>query len=106
MPKWIHGIHGMKGGFMEIAKVTSNGQITIPADIRRRLNIRDGDKVLFLESNDGVLMFNSSVIALKQLQKEMKGEAESAGLITEDDVVALCREVRRELSGERRAGNA
>ena len=91
---------------MEIAKVTSNGQITIPADIRRRLRIKDGDKVLFLESDDGVLMFNSSVIALKQFQKEMDGEAEKAGLITEDDVVALCRDVRRELSGGRHAGNA
>ena len=34
---------------MEIAKVTSNGQITIPADIRRRMNIKDGDKMLFLK---------------------------------------------------------
>ena len=90
---------------MEIAKVTSNGQITIPADIRRRLNIRDGDKVLFLESNDGVLMLNSSVVALRQFQKDMTGEAEKAGLITEDDVVALCREVRKELSGGRHASN-
>ncbi|MDR2712610.1 MAG: AbrB/MazE/SpoVT family DNA-binding domain-containing protein [Clostridiales bacterium] len=91
---------------MEIAKVTSNGQITIPADIRRRLSIKDGDKVLFLESNDGVLMLNSSMIALKQLQKDLEGEAEKAGLLTEDDVVALCREVRKELSGERHANNA
>jgi len=90
---------------MEIAKVTSNGQITIPADIRRRLRIKDGDKVLFLESNDGVLMFNTSVVALKQLQKEMDDEAERASLITEDDVVALCRDIRKELSGERHAGN-
>ena len=91
---------------MEIAKVTSNGQITIPADIRRRLSIKDGDKVLFLESNDGVLMLNSSMIALKQLQKDLEGEAEKVGLLTENDVVALCREVRKELSGERHANNA
>ena len=91
---------------MEIAKVTSNGQITIPADIRRRLKIKDGDKVLFLESDDGVMMFNSSVIALKQFQKEMEGEAEKAGLFTEDDVVELCRNVRSELSEVHNAGNA
>ena len=90
---------------MELAKVTSNGQITIPSSIRRRLKIKDGDKVLFLESNDGVLMFNSSVVALKQIQKDMKGEADKTGLLTEDDVVALCRDVRKELSGERNANN-
>jgi len=86
---------------MEIAKVTSNGQITIPSDIRKKLNIKDGDKVIFVEGDGGVLMFNSSLIALKQLQNDMAGEAEKAGLITEDDVVALCREVRKELSGNR-----
>ena len=91
---------------MEIAKVTSNGQITIPSDIRRRLNIKDGDKVLFMESDDGVLMFNSSMIALRQFQRDMEGEAAKAGLITEDDVVALCRDVRRELSGGNDANNA
>jgi len=91
---------------MEIAKVTSNGQITIPSDIRRRLNIKDGDKVLFLEGDDGVLMLNSSIIALKQFQKEMEGEAEKAGLFTEGDVVALCHNVRKELSGMRNADNA
>jgi len=91
---------------MAIAKVASNGQITIPVDIRRRLSIKDGDKVLFMESGEGVLMLNSSMIALRQLQKDMEGEAEKAGLFTEDDVVALCRETRRQLSGERNANNA
>jgi len=73
---------------MEIAKVTSNGQITIPADIRRRLNIKDGDKVLFLEGDDGVLMLNSSMIALKQSKKVMEGEAVKIGSLTEEGSVA------------------
>ncbi len=88
---------------MDIARVTSNGQITIPADIRRRLNIKDGDKVLFMESDEGVLMFNSSIVAFRQLQKEMEGEAEKAGLLTEGDVAALCREVRNDLTEKRDA---
>ncbi|MCL2812253.1 MAG: ASKHA domain-containing protein [Clostridia bacterium] len=54
-----------------------------------------------MESNEDILMLNSSMIALKQFQKDMEGEAEKAGLLTEDDVVALCRDVRRELSGGR-----
>ena len=90
---------------MELAKVTSNGQITIPTSIRRRLCLKDGDKVLFLEGDDGVLMLNSSIIALKQIQSDMKNEASKAGLFTEEDVVALCREVRNELSGLRNANH-
>ena len=33
---------------MELAKVTSKGQITIPIDIRRKLGIKEGSKVLFI----------------------------------------------------------
>lgn len=33
---------------MELAKVTSKGQVTIPMDIRRKLGIREGDKNLFI----------------------------------------------------------
>ena len=40
----------MKGVFaMELAKVTSKGQITIPIEIRRKLGIKEGDKVLLIE---------------------------------------------------------
>jgi len=43
---------------MEVAKVTSKGQITIPISIRRKLDINEGDKVLFIYKPDGVLMVN------------------------------------------------
>lgn len=38
------------GGFyMELAKVTSKGQVTIPIEIRKKLGIKNGDKILFVE---------------------------------------------------------
>ena len=43
---------------LEMAKVTSKGQITIPVSIRRKLNINEGDKLLFIDSPDGILMVN------------------------------------------------
>lgn len=46
---------------MEMAKVTSKGQITIPVSIRKRLNINEGDKVLFIDTADGVMMVNPEV---------------------------------------------
>ena len=33
---------------MELAKVTSKGQITIPIEIRKKLGIKNGDKILFV----------------------------------------------------------
>ena len=43
---------------MEMAKVTSKGQITIPVSIRKRLGINEGDKLLFIDSPQGVVMVN------------------------------------------------
>ena len=88
---------------MELAKVTSSGKITITVQIRRKLGIKEGDKVMFLEEGNSVVMVNSSLIALEKLQDAMKGEAEKAGLQSEEDVVALCKETRRELYEERYA---
>lgn len=36
------------------AKVTSKGQVTVPREIRRRLGVRTGDRLLFEEDGDGV----------------------------------------------------
>ena len=79
---------------MELAKVTSKGQITIPVDIRRRLRLKPGDKVLFLEDGDKVTIENSSLVALSSIQTAMEGEADRAGLSDEDDVVDLISKVR------------
>ncbi|MCL2426520.1 MAG: AbrB/MazE/SpoVT family DNA-binding domain-containing protein [Oscillospiraceae bacterium] len=43
---------------MEVAKVTSKGQITIPISIRKCLGINEGDKILFIYKHDGVMMVN------------------------------------------------
>ena len=83
---------------MELAKVTSKGQITIPIDIRKKLGIREGDKILFMEENDRVIMMNSSMEALRTAQKEFAGE-DRLGLTDEQDVVDLISEIRRERMG-------
>ena len=90
---------------MELAKVTTSGQITIPVQIRRRLGIKDGDKIMFVEDGNRVMLLNSSQSALEKLQSAMEGEAEKAGIKSEDDVVKLCKDVRKELYEERYARN-
>ena len=47
---------------MEMAKVTSKGQITIPVSIRRRLCINEGDKILFIDRPEGVVMVNPDLL--------------------------------------------
>ena len=81
---------------MELAKVTSKGQITIPIDIRRKLGVKEGDKILFVEEQGQIIMMNSSMDALRKAQAAFAGEAERLGLKDEQDVADQVSELRRE----------
>jgi AbrB family looped-hinge helix DNA binding protein len=59
---------------MEIARVTSKGQITIPRDIREKMNIKKGDKIVFFEDNGTFYMQNASSIDLKKLEAGVGGK--------------------------------
>ena len=70
---------------MEVAKVTSKGQITIPISIRRKLEINEGDKVLFIYKPEGVMMVNPNTLQggsagdiVEAAETEMAAEAVAA----------------------------
>ncbi len=90
---------------MELAKITTRGQITIPVEIRKKLGVKDGDKVIFIEENGRIIVENAAMIALKNAQAAFAGEAERLGLKTEQDVVDIVKGVRGELWVERHARN-
>ena len=91
---------------MELAKITMRGQITIPVRIRKRLGVKDGDKVVFVEENGRVIIENASMVALKSAQDSFVGETEHLGLKTDKDVVNMIKDVRKEIREERNASNA
>ena len=80
---------------MEMAKVTSKGQITIPHDIRKKMALKTGDKIIFLEENGKVYFQNSASVALKIIQNEMKGEAIKARFNDPDDVTQYIKDMRK-----------
>jgi len=59
---------------MEIAKITFNGQITIPVEIRKELNLKPGDKVLFIKENGKIILTNSD--ALEEKLQELAHDPE------------------------------
>lgn len=80
---------------MNLAKVSSARQITIPMDICKLLNIKPGNKLLFIERGNGeVVMSNASNEALRDAQKAFRGAAKKIGVKNDDDVMQLVREVR------------
>lgn len=81
---------------MELAKVTSKGQITIPIEIRKKLGIKNGDKILFVEESGRVYMMNSSMDALREAQRSFVGEAERLRLKDDDDVMEMIKSLRQE----------
>jgi len=80
---------------MELAKLTSKGQITIPRDIREKMNLKTGDKILFFEENGRFFMQNSNSIVLSDFQKAMKGVAKEAGFNNPDDVTNYIKQLRK-----------
>jgi len=90
---------------MELAKITARGQITIPVEIRKKLGVKDGDKVIFIEENGRIIVENAAMIALRNAQNAFAGEAERLGLKNEQDVVNTVKEVRRAVWKERHARN-
>ena len=54
---------------MTTATLTSKGQITIPADVRRILNVQTGDRVEFVQVQPG----RFELIAATRSVRELKG---------------------------------
>lgn len=70
---------------MNLAKLSSNGQITVPAEIRRKLNVREGDKIIFIENAKGeIILQNSSRIIIRKAQSELKDIKVSEAEILKD----------------------
>ncbi len=80
---------------MNLAKLSANGQITVPAEVRRHLHLAPGDKVLFVEKPNGeVVVVKAGLTALTQAQVAFAGAASDFGVSDEDGVQALVDEVR------------
>lgn len=77
------------------ATVMGKGQIVLPPTIQEALGIQDGGRVTLIRKHDRVVMMNSAVFAMKSLQFDMQGEAETAGICSEDDVDSLIMELRQ-----------
>lgn len=80
---------------MNLAKLSTNGQITVPIEIRRMLGLKSGDKILFYQKENGeVIMSNASSQAIRKAQVAFSGAAEEMGISDEDEVQDIIDELR------------
>ena len=80
---------------IEIAKISSQGQVTIPAEIRKALCLKPGDKIAFITNSAGeYVLANASLLSLSRAQKDLEGAAEQAGIESEEQLLKLIKENR------------
>lgn len=92
----------MKGGYVvEVSRISSKGQITIPKAIRELLNLNEGDRVAFIEENGKIVITKASLVALRELQDALSKEAQEEG-ITEEELLNELDVVREEMFNERK----
>jgi len=81
-----------------IVRVQEKGQVTIPLQIRKKLNLKKGDLVTFEETKNGVVIKPAEVVvstALDEIGKALK----ASGIMLED-LIERGRELRGEIIEE------
>jgi len=53
---------------MSTATITSKGQVTIPKDVRSRLGVDTGDRVEFVEVQEGVFQIVAATLDVRALK--------------------------------------
>ena len=91
---------------MQMAILSSEGQVTIPSDIIRKLGIEIGDKIFFVEIDGKFMIQNTEPDPLDIIQTQLKGEAQKVGWNNIDDAMIDIKEIRREIKEEKKKANA
>ena len=81
--------------FVEHAELMKNGRVTLPKSICDVLGVSEGGHITFVVEGKTVRIVHSAVYAMEILQEGMAGEAARVGLASEEAVMALVEEVRK-----------
>src|SRR3989337_841537 len=80
-------------------RVQEKGQVTLPRAVRKKLNLKKGDLVTFVETPEGIVIKPAAVVANEALDEI--GRALQAKGVTLDDLLERGREIRGELAKEK-----
>ena len=83
----------------KFVRVQEKGQVTLPAEIRRKLGLKKGDLVAVTNTEEGVLITPQEVIAMKTLDK-LGAMLKEKG-ITLEELMESGREIRGQIAKEK-----
>lgn len=81
-----------------VVRVQEKGQVTIPLEIRQKLNLKKGDLVTFVDTENGVIIKPAEVIVSEALDEIGKALKEKG--IRLEDLIDQGREIRGDLLEE------
>jgi AbrB family looped-hinge helix DNA binding protein len=70
-------------GVNNLSVIQEKGQVTIPANIRRKMGLKKGDLIAFVETDEGVMIARQEVVAL-DLLKEIGDSLKAKGISLEE----------------------
>ena len=71
---------------MNLAKISANGQITVPIEIRRLLDLSPGDKILLYQNPRGEVVMEKAAAEPSSIRKPAAPEQRmSANVLSEED---------------------
>jgi AbrB family looped-hinge helix DNA binding protein len=76
----------------------AKGQVTIPLEIRKRLNLKQGDRVVFIETERGVVIKPAEVVVNAALDTIGRGLKKKG--VTLEQLIESGREIRSDLLKE------
>ncbi len=83
----------------KLVRVQEKGQVTLPADVRRKLGLKKGDLVSVAETADGILITPQEVMANKLL--DQIGDALRERGLTLEELIESGREIRGQIIQEK-----
>ena len=84
---------------LKLSVMQEKGQVTIPTEIRKKLGLKKGDWVGFVETKDGVLISPQEVVAVKAMDR--LGEIIKDNGLSLEELMESGREIRGKIIEER-----
>ena len=81
-----------------IYTLQENGQVTLPAEWREKYDLKKGDAVAFVETDQGLLVLPKQTVIFNAL--DQIGDALKAKSLTLDEVIERGRDIRAQMLKE------
>ena len=72
---------------IELGTMSSRGQVCIPTDIREEMGLEEGTKIIFMLTDDSLLIKKINAQTFAQITAPLKEAAKKAGMKETEDIV-------------------